>query len=321
MTRPAVLLLEPLHASARARLDEWAQVVELGSPDASLDQARGGVPLESIGALITRGRGQVDEALLDRLPGLRVVARAGVGLDNVALEPAKARGVRVLNVPDALTTTVAEHAIALALAVRRGIPHYATAAKEGRWERRLGYSGASVAGARTAIVGLGSIGSRAALLFSALGAEVTAWSRTPREAPEGVARFEPVLERALAGASIVSVHVGLHGETRDLLNGERLALLAPGATVVNTARPGIVHRASMLAALEAGQVGAYAVDGFEPEPPDVDDELLGHPRCLVTPHVAALTEETFCGLCMDTVEGVRDALEGREPTGGARRVV
>ena len=317
MTLPAVLLLEPLHAEARARLNQFASVTELSAPGDPLDRLEDGRALDSVAAIITRGRGRVDESLLARLSGLRVVARAGVGLDNVDLEAATSRGVWVLNVPDALTTTVAEHALALALAARRRIPAAALAARDGRWDDRTHYSGASVAGARTAVVGMGAIGTLAAKHFMALGADVVTWSRTARDVPG----FDPVLESALDGAAIVSLHVGLHPETRGLLGGDRLGLLDRGATVVNTARPGVVDRAAMLAALDAGQVGAYAVDGFEPEPPEPLDALLQHPGVLVTPHVAALTQETFMNLCMQTVDGVKDALARREPKGGARRVV
>lgn len=313
MSLPRVLLMEPLHAVARARLDEFASVVELGSPGESLE----GKHADGIVGLITRGRGCVDGALLSLLGGLRVVSRAGVGLDNVDLAACEARGVWVLNVPDALTETVAEHALALALAARRQIPAFAAAARDGDWDARSHYAGDTVAGARTAILGLGAIGTRAARLFDALGADVVTWSRTPRDAKG----FEPDLERALQGASIVSLHIALHAETRGLLSCTRLSRLADGATIVNTARPSVVDRSAMLAALDSGKVGAYAVDGFDPEPPDAADQLLRHPRVIVTPHVAALTQDTFRDLCLQTVGGVRDALAGRAPSGGARRVV
>lgn len=320
MSGQAVLLLEPLHPDARAALDAGAAVFELDAPDGDL----AGVPLEQVSGLITRGRGQVNAALLARLPALRVVARAGVGLDNVDLEAAAARGIAVLNVPDALTTTVAEHAVALALAARRDVPASAAAARAGRWAERAHYAGASVAGSRVVIVGTGAIGTRAAALFRAFGAEVVLWNRSspkgPRLGSQPGPEFEPVLDRALDGADIVSLHTALTTDTRGILDGARLERVARGATIVNTARPALVDRAAMLEALGTGRVGAYAVDGFDPEPPAVDDPLLAHPRVIVTPHVAALTRETFRELCVATVAGTLDVLEGRDLAGLARLV-
>ncbi len=312
MTLPVVLLLESLHEEARALLGARATVHELAAPDAPIDH----LPLESVTGLITRGRGQVNGALLGRLGALRAVVRAGVGLDNVDQEAAHAHGVAVLNVPNALTTTVAEHAIALALAARRDVITMASAARSGEWSQRDLYTGGAVAGARVCVLGMGAIGTRAIELFRALGADVVAWSRSPRED----AAYEPSLERALDGADIVSLHMALSPEMRGFLTAGRLERLAQGATIVNTARPGLVDRAAMLNALEIGQVGAYAVDGFEPEPPPKGDELLAHPRVLVTPHVAALTHETYVSVCRSTVLGLMDLLAGRTPADGARVV-
>lgn len=310
MTAPRILLLEPLHDDARAVLADAAGLVEAAAPEADL----GGTA--DVEAIVTRGRGRVDVALLERCPALRVVARAGVGLDNVDLDAAAARGVAVLNVPDALTETVAEHALALALAARRGIVESAREAREGRWESRASYAGESLSGARATVVGLGSIGTRTAALLRAVGAHVTTWSRASRDEPG----FEPDLDRALEGAEVVSLHVALTEATRGLIDAGRLARLAPGASLVNTARPAVVDREAVLVALDSGRLGAFAVDGFEPEPPDPGDPLLGHPRAIVTPHVAALTRTTFRDLCLATARGVLDVLDDREPTGGARRV-
>lgn len=305
-----VLLLESLHPSARAALDGGAQVVALEQPDAPVDDA----VLREVEAIVTRGRGQVDAGLLARCPALRVVTRAGVGLDNVDRAAAAARGVAVVHVPDALTETVSEHALALALAARREVVSSARAAREGRWEERDRFTGESLAGSRVTVVGLGAIGERTRALMVALGAEVTAWNRSARE----VDGFEPDLARALTGAEVVTLHVALDDGTRGLMDTDRLALLAPGAVVVNTARPGVVEAGAMLAALEAEHVAAYAVDGFHPEPPPADDPLLRHPGVIVTPHVAALTGRTYAALCAAAVTGTLDVLDGRAPGGGAR---
>ncbi len=312
MTRPVVLMLEPLHAAARELLGERATVHELPSPEAPLDH----LDLDRIDGLVTRGRGRVDAALLARLGSLRAVIRAGVGLDNVDRGAASARNVAVLNVPNALTATVAEHAIALALAARRDVVNMGVAARRGAWSERDQYRGEAIAGARVCVAGMGAIGARATSLFRSLGADVVTWSRSPRED----SAFEPSLDRAVEGADVVSLHMALTPGTRGILGGDRLERLRHGATVVNTARPGLVDRAAMLTALESGRVASYAVDGFEPEPPKAGDPLLDHPRVLVTPHVAALTQETYVSVCRSTVLGLLDFLHGVVPTDGAQVV-
>ncbi len=307
---PKVLLLESLHPAARAALEANADVVALEAPGDPVDDA----VLTEVEAIVTRGRGQVTAALLSRCPALKVVTRAGVGLDNVDRDAAAARGVAVVHVPNALTETVSEHALALALAARREVVSSARSAREGRWEDRNQFNGESLAGSRVTVVGLGAIGERTRSLMVALGAKVTAWSRSPR----AVDGFEADLDRALTGAEVVSLHVALDDDTRGLLNTDRLALLAPGAVVVNTARPGVVERNAMLSALEAEHVAVYAVDGFDPEPPPSDDPLLRHPGVIATPHVAALTGRTYAALCASAVTGTLDVLAGRDPGGGAR---
>ncbi len=307
---PKVLLLESLHPAARAALEANADVVALEAPGDPVDDA----VLTEVEAIVTRGRGQVTAALLSRCPALKVVTRAGVGLDNVDRDAAAARGVAVVHVPNALTETVSEHALALALAARREVVSSARSAREGRWEDRNQFNGESLAGSRVTVVGLGAIGERTRSLMVALGAKVTAWSRSPR----AVDGFEADLDRALTGAEVVSLHVALDDDTRGLLNTDRLALLAPGAVVVNTARPGVVERNAMLSALEAEHVAVYAVDGFDPEPPPSDDPLLRHPGAIAAPHVAALAGRADAALCASPAPGAVDAVAGRAPGGGAR---
>ena len=311
MTRRKVLLLEPLHDEATAWLAERVDAVE----GVATDLCEGASQVE---ALIVRGATTVDADLLARLPSLRVVARAGVGVDNIDLQAAAAMGVRVLHVPHALTETVAEHAIALALALRREVVSMAAATRAGRWKARDSYRGDSIAGARVAVVGMGSIGRRTADLLRALGADVVTWNRSTMEASVGLTTYD--LDEALDGAEAVSLHVALTSETYGFIGKPELDRLAAGATVINTARPEIVDRAAILAALESGRVRAYGVDGFAPAAPLPDDELLGHPGVLVTPHVAALTSRAFKDLSMATARGVANVLEYGEARGLARFV-
>ncbi|MEM8711319.1 MAG: NAD(P)-dependent oxidoreductase [Planctomycetota bacterium] len=299
-------LLEPIHDDAVAVLADHCEVL---GPSSEVVSDR----IRQIEAVIVRGAVTVGDEMLAQLTALRVVARAGVGVDNIDLTSAAARGVGVVHVPHALTETVAEHALALALLLRRDIGGMAKATREGDSEARVRYAGDSIAGARVTVVGLGSIGQRTAGLFRALGADVSTWSR-------GAGGDRQSLLAACSGADVLSVHVALNGETRGLIDAECLDRLGAGAALVNTARPAVVDRAAILGALRSCQLGGYAVDGHNPVGPPESDELLQHPRVIVTPHTAALTRRAFRELCLATVGGVLGVLEGDEPRAPARLI-
>ena len=305
VTGPRVLLLESVHPDAHAELTARAEAHEAPAPDAELHD------LEDVRAIVTRGRGRVNDALLARCPALEVVARAGVGLDNVDRGRGAARW-RCSTSPRPDRDRRRARSPSPSRRAARSSPARTTRAGAAGGARFLGEM---IAGARAAVVGLGATGARTA-------ASCAPWARTsrPGAAPARGRELRTRLARALDGADVVSLHVALTEETRGLIDAPLLERLAPGATVVNTARPAVVDRAAMLTALESGRVGAYAVDGFEPEPPDPSDPLLAHPGVIATPHVAALTRATYRDLCLATVRGVLAVLGGEEPSGGARRV-
>ncbi len=199
---------------------------------ATLDDPTGGADPATVEAILTRGRGQIPRAFMDRFPHLRAVARCGVGLDNIDTDAAAERGIPVIYAPDSTTVAVAEHTILLMLALGRRLTTLAAAVAAGDWAIRNGYSGTELAGKTLGIVGMGSIGRRVATLATALGLKVVYWSQTSRDE-----RFPLLpLSDLLAVADVVSLHLALTPATRHLIDAAALARMKPGALLINTAR-------------------------------------------------------------------------------------
>lgn len=298
----SILLLESLHPEAEVLLaSEWP-LARASAPEEPGPK----VACSSVLAILTRGRGPVHAALIARCPQLKVIARAGVGVDNVDLAAARSRKVPVLFAPGANAATTAEHAIALMLALSRRLPEQARAVAEGRWEERAHYGGDEVHGKTVGIVGYGGIGKRVARVAAALGMEVIVAARP------GLACEHPQLSlpELLGRAHFVSLHLPLRPETRGLIGAAELAAMRPGACLINTARGSLVDQAAVAAALTSGRLGGFAADVLDPEPPTPHDPLLRHPRALITPHVASLTASTYRELCMLSARHVLAILRG-----------
>lgn len=228
-------------------------------------------------------------AALDRLPELKMVAIAATGTDNVDLDACRARGIVVSNIRDYSVVSVPEHTFALVLALRRNLRAYMQDVEAGRWESSsrfclLDHPIGDLAGSRLGIVGYGALGRKVAQLGRAFGMEVVAATRSPLQ-EDGVTRL--ALDELLATSDVVSLHLPLSAETRHLIGARELALMKPGALLVNTARGGLVDEAALAAVLETGAIGA-GFDVLSKEPPLPDNPLLRLrlPNFILTPHVA-----------------------------------
>lgn len=303
---PTILLLEPLHPEAEALLAEGA-VLRRG-----LDSDPSGSA-----AIITRGLGRITAAQLEAARGtLRCVARVGAGTENVDVPAASALGIPVLFTPDAFTAATAEHALALLLALTRGIPTLNSAARDGRWlSARTAPQTMGLAGKRLGIIGLGRIGRHFGTLAQCLGMEVVAWSRTMRDG-----RFAQTdLPILLATSDVVSLHLSLEPETRGFLNAERIARLKAGAIVLNVARGALLDEGALAQALQSGRLRGAALDVLAQEPPPPDHPLLALPNVLVTPHTAALTDDAFREASLQVAAAVCACLAGNLPDPGLLR--
>ncbi len=241
-------------------------------------------------------------------PRLRHIAKHGVGVDNIDLGAARARGVAVTNTPEANAISVAEHALALLLALAKRLPAQDATVRAGGWSadapRPL-----ELHGLKLAVLGYGRSGRRLAALAAALGMEVAVLSRAlpAGQLPEGH-RVAATLGEALAGAQAVSVHLPLTEETRGMIGAAELALLAPGALVVNVARGGIVDDAALAA---DPRLMGYALDVFAVEPPGSDHPALSDPRALLSAHVAGVTDAALRRMGMEAAGAVLAFAEGR----------
>jgi D-3-phosphoglycerate dehydrogenase len=258
-------------------------------------------------ALIVRSATKVTAALLERAAKLRVIGRAGVGVDNVDLEAATNRGVVVMNTPGGNAASVAEHTLALMLALARRLPQADAALKQGRWEKKK-FVGVELRGKVLGLIGLGKIGTEVARLAQAFEMEILGYDPYVSSviARELNVRLVP-LEELLKSSDFLSVHAAATPETRHLLNAETLKLAKPGVRIVNCARGELINEADLLAALESGRVAGAGLDVFETEPP-TDLRLAQHPNVIATPHIAGSTEEAQEIVGIRIAEQVRDYL-------------
>jgi D-3-phosphoglycerate dehydrogenase / 2-oxoglutarate reductase len=259
-------------------------------------------------------QGRVTGAVMDASPRLRIVARHGVGMDEVDLEAARARGLLVTRAPGSNTQAVAEHTLALILALAKELKPLAATIASGGW-RAAGAKVRDIAGLRLGLVGFGAIGRAVARLALPFGMSVAAFDpAAPRSAFDSilmVARASSLTELA-AGSDILSLHCPLLPETRHLIDASVLAALPAGALVINTARGGLIDEAALAAAIESGHLGGAGLDVFEDEPPPADHLLRRHLRVIVTPHVAGVTNGSLVAMGVMAAECIVAALTGGE---------
>ena len=234
-----------------------------------------------------------DASVLARAPSLKIIARTGIGYDNIDVPAATAAGVCVVNTPDAPTESTAEFAIALMFAVARKVPVADRNSKMGIWKLDAEVMGFDLADKSLALVGFGRIARRVAEIARAIRMRVSALDPFVAPTTMSDAGVTPVasLPELLQRADIVSLHAPLGSTTRRLIGAEQLALLRPGAVLINTARGPLVDEAAVLAALESGRLAGAGIDVWEHEPAPTDHPLLRHPRVVATPHMAAYTNE------------------------------
>jgi (S)-sulfolactate dehydrogenase len=246
-------------------------------------------------ALVVRNRTQVRGPLLDALGRCRVVARLGVGLDNIDVAACEARGLAVIPATGANALSVAEYVIATAMLLVRGAYGSTNVVAAGQWPRPALSQGREVAGKTLGLVGYGHIGQLTARLAHGVGMRVIAYDPLmvgdgASLGPSGVKKVD--LDALVADADVISLHVPLVDSTRGLFGAERLGRMKPGAVLINTARGGIVDEPALAAALKGGQLGGAAIDVFDSEPQPAEAHWAGCPNLVLTPHIAGVTIES-----------------------------
>ena len=267
-----------------------------------------GRDLGNADALIVRSATQVTAQLLESAPKLKVIARAGTGVDNVDVPAATARGILVMNAAGANSVSVAELAVGLMLALARQISAADASMKQGIWDKKR-FMGSELRGKLLGIVGFGRIGREVATRARAFGMEIVAYDpfiASRAAEATGVPLVE--LDDLMSRADFITLHVPALPETRHMINAERLARMKKGVRIVNTARGELIDDAALAAAIESGHVGGAALDVFDPEPP-TDKRLTSLSQVIATPHIAASTTEGQELVGNETALQVRDYLK------------
>jgi D-3-phosphoglycerate dehydrogenase / 2-oxoglutarate reductase len=251
----------------------------------------------------------VTPAVLDAAPACRFICRLGIGYDMIDVAAATARGVAVANVPDYCVQEVVAHTLAMALSLLRGLGQLDAAVRAGQWSASTAYPlAATPADTILGVVGLGRIGSKVAAQARALGFDVIA--HDPYAVPNADARLTS-LEELLSAAHVVSLHAPLTPQTRHLMRADTIALMRPGALLINTCRGGLIDEMALAGALAAGQIGGAALDVFEAEPLQADSPLRSLPNVLLSPHAAWYSPASLARLPRQAAQQVVDFLEGR----------
>ena len=260
--------------------------------------------------LITRSGTAITPELVSSGTRLRVIGRAGVGLDNVDVDAATEQGILVINAPTANILSATEHTMAMMLATCRNLPEAHASVKRAEWSRAK-FMGLELNGKTLGIIGLGRIGSRIATRAKAFGMKIIAYDPyIALAAAEKVGAEMVTLDRLLSDADVITVHTPLTDETRNMITTDHFARMKMGVVVVNCARGGIYNEKDLAEALENGRVAAAAIDVFEEEPPGADHPLLRARNVVLTPHIGANTVEAQDRVAVQTAEMVVEALKG-----------
>lgn len=302
-----VLVADPVSESGVKELagaGELAVTVKTGLKEDQL--------LEIIGeysALVVRSQTKATARLIEAAKNLRVIGRAGVGVDNVDVEAATKRGIIVMNTPGGNTISTAEHAFSLLVSIARSIPQAHASMKGGKWDRK-NFEGVELYNKTLAILGMGRIGTEVARRAMAFGMRVVAYdpylsaSRARSLQVELVEDLDSIMPRA----DFITLHMPLTGETKHMLDARRLGLAKKGVRIVNCARGGLIDEAALGEALKSGQVAAAALDVYEQEPPGADFALRELPNIVLTPHLGASTAEAQESVGIEIAQAIRAVL-------------
>jgi D-3-phosphoglycerate dehydrogenase len=305
-----IVVSDPLSEAGLARLRADPSVELDYRP--GLDEAKLCEAVRGADALVVRSGSQVTARVIAAADRLKVIGRAGIGVDNVDVPAASKRGVVVMNTPTGNAVTTAEHTLALIFSLARWIAQADGALKQGRWEKKK-FEGRELAGKTLAVIGLGTIGRLVAERAKALRMRVVTYDpvlTAERAAALGLELTD--LDAIWREADVITVHTPLTPQTRHLVGDAVVDKLKKGVLLVNCARGGIFDEAAVLRGLESGRIGGAAFDVFDPEPPPADSALVKHPRVVCTPHLGASTREAQERVAVEIVEQVLSFLASGE---------
>jgi len=307
---PKFMVTEPIHEAGMQVLRAAGEVVMASGQDEDTLIAEIG----DIDGMVLRAKGRITRRVLEHAPRLKVVGRHGVGVDNIDIDAATAYGVQIVNTPLATVEGVAEHAVAMMLALSKQLTRAERLIRAGRFAERYGIEGREMRGRTLGVIGCGRIGRRVAQIchlgfdMPVLYCDVVA--ATQLEAELGARRVP--LEELLSTAEYITVHVPLLPETTKMIGREQFALMRPDAMFFNLARGAVVDEAALIEALQEGRIAGAGIDVFEQEPTPPDNPLLAMENVVVTPHVASSTAEALRMMSL-VAEDVVAVVQGRPP--------
>ena len=251
------------------------------------------------------------QVLEKSLPRLKVISKYGIGIDKIDVAAATEFGIPLSNCPGVNHTTVAEHALALILAVVRNIVVEANYVAAGKWKRLTGHE---TRDKTIAMIGMGRIGQATAERAKAFGMKLIGFgNHWPEEFANKIGVQRVTVEEAFERADIISLHCNLNDKTRNLVDANALNMMKDGVVIVNTARGGVINTADMVAALKSGKVAGYATDVLDEEPPPENHPLIGAPNCIITPHVGSRTYESVERQAVMATQNLLNMLQGEKP--------
>ena len=301
-----VLVSDSLAEQGVTVLEQAAGIEVINKPGCSPDELL--KLIADVDGLVIRSNTKVTSEVFAAAKNLRIVGRAGIGVDNVDIAAATWHGVVVVNTPEGNNITTAEHAIALMVSLARHIPQATASMKAGKWEKKK-FEGMELYNRTLGVLGAGNIGKFVVSRAKALGMRVIV--HDPYLTAEAAARLEVErveINEMMSRADVVTVHVPKTKETTGILGAKEFAIAKPGLIVINAARGGIVDEAALFDALESGQVGGAGLDVFVEEPPPADHPLVNHPNVICTPHLGASTEQAQINVAVAVAEQMRDFL-------------
>jgi D-3-phosphoglycerate dehydrogenase len=310
MPKPVVLLYEPIHERALEVLRQRAEV----RMAASLEESDLLKAVADVEGIIIRANGKVTRRLMEAAPNLKVVARHGVGVEAIDRQAAADRGIQVVNTPEANVESVAEQCLGMMLILAKRMRLADKAIRAGDWEARYRLTGNELLGKTLGLVGFGRIGQRLAamcghgLSMAIRYHDVIAYP----EAEKALGARRVNLESLLGEADFVSLHTPLVPETRGLMGEAALRKMKPSAFLINTARGQVVDQAALVRALQEGWIAGAGLDVYDPEPLPHDSPLLGMDNVVLSPHMAAHTDEALYRMAM-VVTDVLAVIEGKAP--------
>lgn len=265
--------------------------------------------------IILRTNLKVTREIIEAAPQLKVISRTGVGVDNVDIATATAKGILVCNTPGMNAVSVAEHAASLMLALAKTLSYFDSEVRQGNWKSRYAYRAVEIQGKTLGIIGFGKIGSQvAAIMSKGFDMDILAYDPYVTQIPGSERKITFCeLEELLSRADFVTVHLPATPETKGLLSKERLALLKASTYLINTARGSVVDEEALLELLQAGKIAGAGLDVFEQEPLSREHPFMKLDNVILSPHAGALSKECVIKVAVEAVQAVLDVFAGREP--------